>query len=86
MRESWHSNVNVVWKAYFDCGGRMIKLTLIILLVRFIQAMDSEADWGRNFFTSADMIKETYHSYMQDVYREAHLDGPAPDVAVVSAR
>ena len=48
--------------------------------------MDSETDWGRNFFASMDMIKERHHAYMQDVYREAHLNGPAPDVQVVSAR
>ena len=73
-------------ESMIDCGGSFKEDAYFILFVLFIQAMDSDTDWGRNFFTSVDMVKETYHSYFQDVYREAHLNGPAPDVQVISAR
>ena len=48
--------------------------------------METEADWGYNFFATTDMIKERYNSFIQDPFREAQLNLPAPNPTVVSAR
>ena len=48
--------------------------------------METEKDWGYNFFATTDMIKERYNSFIQDPFREARLNLPAPNPTVVSAR
>jgi len=53
---------------------------------RMWSAMETEADWGYNFFATTDMIKERYNSFIQDPFREAQLNFPAPNPTVVSAR
>jgi len=50
------------------------------------EAMETEKDWGKNFFATTEIIKERYQAYILDVYREARINGPAPNPVVTSAR
>ena len=51
-----------------------------------LQAIKSEPEWGKNFFATTEMIKNRYKAFIQEPYREARLNSPAPNPMVVSAK
>jgi len=53
---------------------------------RMWTAIKSEAEWGKNFFATTEMIKNRYKAWIQEPYRQARLNLPAPNPIVVSAR
>jgi len=53
---------------------------------RMWTAIKSEAEWGKNFFATTEMIKNRYKAWIQEPYREARVGLPAPNPTVVTAR
>lgn len=49
-------------------------------------AIKSEEEWGKNFFATTEMIKNRYKAWIQEPYREALVNLPAPNPMVVLAK